>query len=87
MPITHLGSQKSFTVNKKVDTDRMKFGRGQTSENDSSNESCSKHFIHCCKCYDISELFSTDTKRTTSLSKQSLDSVETQFSEVNNFLR
>ncbi|KAF8115534.1 hypothetical protein N665_0025s0004 [Sinapis alba] len=58
----------------------MKFGRRHASDNDPSHEMCSEHVSYCCKCYDISEIFSTETRQTTSLSKQSSECVETDIS-------
>ncbi|CAN7141663.1 unnamed protein product [Brassica rapa subsp. narinosa] len=58
----------------------MKFGRRHASDNDPSHEMCSEQATHCCKCYDISEIFSTETRQTTSLSKQSSECVETDIS-------
>ncbi|KAF3560865.1 hypothetical protein DY000_02019603 [Brassica cretica] len=59
----------------------MKFGRRHGSDDDhSSDDMCSEHVTHCCKCYDISQIFSSDTRQSTSLTKQSFECVETDIS-------
>ncbi|KAJ4883328.1 myb family transcription factor PHL5-like isoform X2 [Raphanus sativus] len=58
----------------------MKFGRRYASDDALSHEMCSEHASNCCKCYDISEIFSTETRQATSLSKQSSECVETDIS-------
>lgn len=70
-------------------TGRMKFGRRHGSDDDhssdndhSSDDMCSEHVTHCCKCYDISQIFSSDTRQSTSLTKQSFECVETDISTV-----
>lgn len=60
----------------------MKFGRRYASDDALSHEMCSEHASNCCKCYDISEIFSTETRQATSLSKQSSECVETDISTV-----